>query len=459
MPKNRVRLAALLVAASTRLGAAPPLAEEPALADLVSEALANSPEMKAAEAAVAAARQRVAQAGAVADPMVSAVYTSEGWRPNLGTMTDSSLAFMASQALPVPGVRGLRRKAATAEVAATEPGIARVRLGITALVRRAHHTHAETRALLALVDEQEELWRQIEGVARARYAVGQGAQQDVLRVQVELTRVAQQRIELQAQSELHLAELERLTGRHFTAAPLEATLGRATAAEPLEEAWARVRAASPELQAAGAEVERARVLVDLARTQWKPAVSVQAAYMNRGGLDPMWQAGVGVTLPLRKGWRQASLAEAEARVAGAEAERLAAERTLRLRTQERVAQIAAAARLAELYTEGIVPQDQMAVEAAVASYQAGKVPFLTVLEALGTLYGDRASLVRVLAGQARARAALEEASLTPTSDVPAVAMANMGSSLSAAFAGRGTGEAARGMAASPGAGMAGMGRE
>ena len=60
----------------------------------------------------------------------------------------------------------------------------------------------------------------------------------------------------------------------------------------------------------------------------------------------------------------------------------------------------------------------MSVEAAIASYQAGRLPFVTVLEALTTLYGDRSTLVRLLAGQARIRASLDEASLEATSDLP-----------------------------------------
>ena len=62
----------------------------------------------------------------------------------------------------------------------------------------------------------------------------------------------------------------------------------------------------------------------------------------------------------------------------------------------------------------------MSVEAAVASYETGRVPFVTVLEALTTLYGDRVTLVRLVAGQSRLRASLEEASLEATSDLPAL---------------------------------------
>ena len=59
----------------------------------------------------------------------------------------------------------------------------------------------------------------------------------------------------------------------------------------------------------------------------------------------------------------------------------------------------------------VVPQAQLAYEASIASYQAGKVPFLTVLEALSSLYADRLNQLRVVASHERVKVALDEASL------------------------------------------------
>ena len=54
-----------------------------------------------------------------------------------------------------------------------------------------------------------------------------------------------------------------------------------------------------------------RLAVTLAHKEYRPDFTVQAGYMNRGGLAAMWQAGVGMTLPVyRKGLR-AGAAEAE----------------------------------------------------------------------------------------------------------------------------------------------------
>jgi outer membrane protein TolC len=165
--------------------------------------------------------------------------------------------------------------------------------------------------------------------------------------------------------------------------------------------------------------ERDRLARDLAAREGQPDLVVQAGYMNRGGLDPMWQAGIGIGLPLWRKRIDATRAEAEIRQRATGRRREALRLQLRYRNQERLALLRATERTVRLYEDGIVPQDQMSVESAVASYQAGRVPFVAVLEALTTLYGDRVTLRRLLARHAQLRAGLEEMSLD---EAPALAV-------------------------------------
>jgi outer membrane protein TolC len=346
----------------------------------------------------------------------------------------STLGVMVGQLVPWPGKRRLRGEVAGFEAEEVEAGRERIRRGVVAAVERAYVGLVLTRQLLALTAEQEEVWKQIEGVARARYGVGQGAQQDVLRVQVELTRTHQQRAELDGEARIRSAELHRLLGRS-PGPPLETATGLELVREPArprEEALVRAEETSPELQGAAAATQRAVRLAELARKDSWPDLGIQAGYMNRGRLDSMWQAGLSANLPLRGGRRAAARAEAEARVRASERRREALRLQLRYRTEERLAQLETAETLARLYGEGIVPQDQMSVEAAVANYQAGKVPFVAVLEALNSLYADRATYLRVVAGQHLVRASLEEASLDATSALAAGSgMSGRGAAVSA----------------------------
>ncbi len=458
MKRNSLCLTLALALAAGRSAAQAAAPDDPVLAALVQEALDKNPDVVASRAAVLAARQRPAQARALPDPMLQATYTNDGWTPSLGAMPMTTLALMWSQELPWPGKRSLRGHLAEREADAAEPQLQRTLLSLEAQLRRGYADLLLSRQLQGLVAEQEDVWREIEGVARARYSVGQGAQQDVLRAQIELTRIEQLRTEQGLLAEIRLAELNRLAARSGEA-PLDtpARLELDPFGEGKDTALARAVERSPELRAAAAVIERERLAVALARKDFKPDFTVQGGYMNRGALDPMWQAGASITLPIYRKRREAALAEALARLRAAEQQLESIRLQLRFRTEERLAQLRSAESLVTLYEKGIVPQDQMSVEAAIANYQAGKVPFLAVLESLATLYGDRATQLQIVAAHAKTRASVEEASLDATSGAMPAGVAGRGfGGMSGASAAVGAGAAAPG-AATPGA-MGSMGR-
>ena len=81
------------------------------------------------------------------------------------------------------------------------------------------------------------------------------------------------------------------------------------------------------------------------------------------------------------------------------------------------------------------------------------MPFLTVLEALSTLYRDRIDHLRVLAAHERIKASIAEASLEATSEMPSAGAAGMGG-LAGAFGG--AGEMAGGASGAAPAGPAAM---
>jgi len=391
---------------------------DPVLRALIDEALARSPELHAAQSAIDAARARVAAARALPDPMVSMTYTNDGWAPSLGSMPMTTLGFMYSQTVPYAGKRDLRAKAAASDARLSEPALARARLGLEAAVTRAYDSLLQARELQALTVEQRALWSEIEVVARARYAVGQGAQQDVLRVQVEVTRIEQRAIEQAAEVELRTAEINRLLARPIdTPIPAGGRLTLVPLAGTVADAVDRARTVSPELEAVRRNVQAEEATLALARREFKPDLTFQGGYMNRGGLDAMWVAGIGLNLPLDKSARQAAVAGAEIRSKGGAHALEAVDLQLRYRTQERFTRARTAEKIIDLYDQGIVPQDRMTVEAALANYQTGKVPFISVLEAMTALYADRWTRVGLVADHARLRASLAEASLDATPDM------------------------------------------
>jgi outer membrane protein, heavy metal efflux system len=442
------RVVAALVVWRVALGCTPACAQQsavppddPVLQALVDEALAHSPVLHAAQSGLAAARTRVDQVTARPDPMVAVAWTNDGWGPSLGSMPMTTLGFMVSQEFPFAGKRQARADVAASQARALEPRLTRMRLGLEAAVRRAYAGLLLARERQSLTGEQRELWRQIEVVARQRYAVGQGAQQDVLRVQVEVTRIEQRAIEQALEADLRVAEINQLLARPIDS-PVETSARLVTRPLPptVQGAIALAREASPELEEARRGIATAQAELVSARREFKPDFTVTGGYMNRGGLDPMWLAGLGVSLPVNTKKRDSAVAEAEIRVKGGSHVVESIEVQLRFRTQERYARAKAAERVLALYEDGIVPQDRMTVEAAVANYQVNKVPFVSVLESMAALYADRWTRAGLLADHERLRVSLAEARL----DEPA-GMADVASETSAIQVGQAAGPMGGGM--------------
>ncbi len=391
---------------------APPGDAEAEVAALVAEALAKNPELIAVRGEAAAAAARVSPAGALPDPMITVGYENDGAAPSLGTEPMTRLAFVAQQAFPFPGKLDLAQKVAKADAgrAATRPE--RVALSIEGSVRRTYADLLEAREDLRLVDDQLQTWRDIEGVIRARYAAGMGTQQDILRAQSERTRLLQQRKRDEAAEKTAASALRRLLFRPpDSPIPTKGRLAAETIPPvPLAgEVLAKALEITPELKEAALAKERAKLSADLARQNLRPDFVASAAYMNRGSLPLMWSAAVGVSIPIWAGVKQRpQIAEAESLLGSASAAEASLRRRIEAVTEERLIRIEQLDAEAKLDAEGILVQDRLSVEAALASYKTGSVPFVTVLEALGTYFSDRRSAVARLASLNRAEADLYE---------------------------------------------------
>ena len=382
---------------------------------LVAEALARNPDLAAARGQVAAARARVSPAGALPDPVLTVSYENDGATPSLGVEPMTRLQFMAVQAFPFPGKLGLQERVAKADAERAAMRPSRVALSLEADVRRAYADLLEARENLRLVDEQAEAWRQTEEVVRTRYSAGMGTQQDVLRAQSERTRLLQQRRRDEAAEARAVVELRRLLDRPADApVPTARRLvpGESLLTPPAADFLKRALEETPELREAAAAKERSRLAEEVARHNLRPDFVASAGYMNRGSLPMMWAAGVGVSVPLWAGKKQRPLiVEAQSDLESASATEQSLRRQALARTEERLIRVRQLEGEARLDSDALLVQDRLAVDAALASYRTGSVPFVTVLEALNTSFNDRRSAVARLADLLRADADLRELSL------------------------------------------------
>ena len=415
-------------------------ATDAAVEKLLDQVAQVSPELAEAKVAAQVERARVPQAGALADPTLSLGIQNDGFkRINIGKMETSWLTFMVTQPLFWPGKRGLREQVASLDVRRAEARLQRVVLALDASVRRAWLDVALSREQIELLGDLENLWSQAEKIARVRYEAGRAPQSDVLRAQLELARIQQRKWSLDADLVSRLAEVNRLRVQPL-AEPVLSVTRIAVIKDPVvpgePAAVADAESRSPELLLATLGVEQAGVRTELARKEKLPDFSVSAAIMPRGGLEPMWQLGFNIGLPIFAGRKQdQAVTENERRRIGEQQGAEAIRQMLRLRTHQRLTVLAALVRTNQRYREGVLPLSDATTRSVLAQYEVGQLPFASVLEALGGYVGDRGSYLASVADAQRIVIAQRELTLD------AMPTPGAGSSGGAGLAGSGAGGA------------------
>ena len=415
-----MRVPVLVIFFSGVLCLGAPAAAQPArvvLADLVSEALARSPEVAAARKRYDAAQQRPAQAGSLPDPMLSAGYVSSG-RPwpgaGLGSEPTANIGAMVTQQFPYPGKRGLQAAIAAREADAEAQSIDDARLNVTSRVKQAYYRLAYTYAAGEVLEKNRELLDTLLRVTENRYAVGQIAQQDVIKAQTQLTAIGLQMERLRQERARQEGDLNALRAR-----PSGTPVGRpqdsalAPVALALDALMTAAQEHSPMLKREAIMIDRAAVSIEAARKDYKPDFGVSGGYYSMGSMPSMFEVRFDVTIPLQRARRAAAVSEQRHAADAARQAYEAARLDLQGRIEQDYQMAVSAARLAGLYRDAMLPQARLALESSMASYQSGRVDFLTVLSNVSSVLEFELSYFDEIASYHAALSRLEAMTGTP----------------------------------------------
>lgn len=328
-------------------------------------------------------------------------------------MTMTTVALM--QTLPPAGTRGAARRAAEADAEAIEREHAHHVAEVAARAATAFFDLAGIDARLAIAAETRGLLERDAKAAEERYRVGRGAQADVLRADLEKTRLEREIVAMQGERSASEAALNALLARPGTTRepPIPAIDPDETL--PDTEAFlARALAESPVLAHYGAAVAGAQEEARGAGFEGRPMWSLWAQYGVRQHLDDMISASVGLSLPfLHRGRVRARVAEAGARLEAARAERSEAEYRLRGAVESALAKLSSDVRQARLYRDSILPEAEMHARSAHEAYAVGVIDFSTLVASSVDLRTFRSEYAERLAAIGRDQADLQMASGLP----------------------------------------------
>ncbi len=359
------------------------------IADLVSEALANNPEILAAQKVYEAARQRRARESSMPDPVLSVGYTSNGGPlpgQQLGSNPTSNIGFSVAQEIPYPGKLQLRGQIAAKDAEAEFWQYQAVQLAVRSRVVQAAHRLHHTYAAVGIEEHAKAVLSDMLRVSEARYVAGKAAQQDIFKTQTQLSMMETRIIKMLQDRAMAEAELNSLLNRkpgNAVGEPVSEEVPHP--ALSVDEILVRALATSPELNRRLKMVARSELGVNLARKDFHPDYTVSAGYYNQGGMSPMYQVRVDVPIRLHAESRQRpALNEQVDLLSESRRNYEAAQQSLQFRVRSAWAELETASRLAKLYTDTVLPQSRLTVESSLTAYQTGNADLVSVLSNLAT---------------------------------------------------------------------------
>ena len=228
-------------------------------------------------------------------------------------------------------------------------------------MRKAFYDLLRTQEELRIHDEHISLARQASEAAQIKYTVGKVPQQDILKAQVALTRLAEHLIHFEQDADVARARLNTLLGRD-PAAPINVRGDYAVPAHlPETESLEKLALASrPDLAQAQAAVQKSEQEKSLASKSYAPDFTVSAGYMlmPRGAeFRNNYMLEGSMNLPwLNRRKHDSEIAEAKAKVSEQDAELVAMRNAAFGQIGEALAQVKAAKRLADVYQGALQPQ-------------------------------------------------------------------------------------------------------
>jgi outer membrane protein, heavy metal efflux system len=331
---------------------------------------------------------------------------------------DSAQTLMLGvrQTFPAWGTLDARGRAGAEEAGGARDMSRARRQEVAAQVRRTYATYYRADQELQLHLDHARLTSRVLELARLNQRTGHGSLQDVLRLELEMTRVHTDLARIERERRSSRALLNALMDR-----PPEAPLGppEDLAVVPAAEIATLERdidANRPEIGAAARAVRRSAALLDGARSAARfPNVMVALDYWYMPTFPDTHQAYgamVGINLPWLSGRHRDEEREAEQTLRAEQDALESTQNAVRYELHDAAARLESARQSFTIIDQELLAQARRSLEATQAEYVAGRGDAVGLLDALRSYLQVRIERVRALAELASSQADLERAAGT-----------------------------------------------
>ncbi len=353
------------------------------LRKLIQEAEQNNPQLAASFHGWLASRNVAKQVSAFPETQVSVQQFSVGSPRPFAGYSNSDFAYIgfgASQDIPYPGKRDLRARVAEHEADSMEAQTDSVRRMVVGSLKMVYFRLAYIQQTLGVLQKSDELLNQVQGASEARYRVGQGNQQDVLKAQLQHTKILQQ-IAHHHQEEGQLeAQIKQLLGRPQDSVDIVAeTLAMRSLSFSAPELLQKVSQQNPDVRSKQASIQRQETQVELAHKNFRPDFNIQYNYQHTNGdTRDYYMATFGIRLPNRSR-QKAELAEAQQNQERARRELDSESQRVLSEVQQQYVRAKTSEDQLKIYSDGLIPQSEATFRSALSAYQSNRQDFESLL--------------------------------------------------------------------------------
>ena len=386
------------------------------LDSLIEAALKNNPHLQSLHSAVLVDSVKIPQSGALPDPVLTLSMMNlptNSFALDQEPMTGKQITLM--QLFPFPGKLGLKEKISSEAEAVSDANYREYRNQLIRNVKTAYFDLFFIDKSIEITDKNRQLLQEFADIAEARYKVGRGLQQDVLKVQVEISKMIDHLIQLKQKRTVKQAALNTIINKSA-----DNTLGKPQELEflnfnkTLDSLQAMALIYRPLLSGWTSMRIQSSYQVDLAKKDYWPNIGIFLAYTQRNRLQngspgyDFVSGGLSLNIPIYSGSKQSKKVEETAyhkQMVDERYRQTLNQINFELETKRTSAE--KNAELVELFKTGIIPQASQSLESALTGYQTDKVDFLTLINNQITLFNYQLEYYRVLSDYNKDLAGLE----------------------------------------------------
>src|SRR2546422_4039060 len=344
------------------------------LRELVQEAEQKNPQIAASFHAWQASRNVPKQVSALPETQLSVQQFSVGSPRPFAGYSNSDFAYIGfggSQDIPYPGKRQLRARVAEHEADSMEAQTDSVRRAVVGNLKMVYFRLAYIQQTLSVLQKSDELLNQVQEASEARYRVGQGNQQDVLKAQLQHTKILQEIAHHHQEEGLLEAQIKQVLGRSQESADIVAeSLTVRSLPYAAAELLQRAREQNPDVHSKQASIRQQDTQVELAHKEFRPDFNAGYTYEHTASqFKDYYMASFSVRLPNR-GRQRAALAEAEQNRERARQELDAESQRVLSEVQQQYVRAKTSEERLKIYSDGLVPQSEATFQSALSAYQS-----------------------------------------------------------------------------------------